>query len=159
MNFMKYEISFKTIQSYFLPKEHIFCNSSSSSILLLTYNLQIPFPISVQSECPWVESWEQINFFHYKSFLSSLSSGPVLAMKQLFCGPNEYHTFHLYMVTSPSHVIQQLLQTGQQALCFPLGLFFFPSSLHFSSSICLPPPGPKSVLKLCSFIYSITLCV
>lgn len=102
MDFMKYEIPFKTIQSYFQLNEHIFCNPSSSSIRLLTYNLQIPFPISVQSECPWVKSWDQINFFYYKSVLSSFSSVPLLTKKQLFSGPNEYHTFYLHIVfTSP----------------------------------------------------------
>lgn len=49
--------------------------------------------------------------------------------------------------------------TGPTAFVLPFGSFWSPSNLHFSSSICLPPPGPKSVLKLYSFIYSITLCV
>lgn len=128
MNFMKYEISFKIIQTYFLLNENIFCNSSSSSILLLTCNLQIPFPISVQSECPWVESWDQTNFIHYKSVLSSLSSVPVLAKKQLFSGPNEYHTFHLYMVfTSPLLQARDTATSSNRSTGFmlPFGSFFY----------------------------------
>lgn len=162
MNFMKDETPFKTIQSYFLLNENIFCNFSSSSILLLTYNLQVPFPISVQSECPWVKSWNQINFFHYKSVLSSFSSVPVLVKKPLFSGPNEYHTFYLYLVLTSSPLLLLLCDnntTGPTAFMLPFASFRSPSNLHFSSSICLPPPGPKSVLKLYSFIYSITLCV
>lgn len=163
MNFMKYEIPFKTIHTYFQLNEHTFFNSSSSSILLLTYNLQIPFPISVQSECPWVKSWNQINFFHYKSVLSSFSSVPVLAKKPLFSGPNEYHTFYFYLVFSSSPSLLLTCDTATSsnrstAFMLPFGSFLSPSNLHFSS-ICLPPPGPKSVLKLFSFIYSITLCV
>lgn len=136
MNFMKYEIPFKTIQSYFQLNEHIFCNSSSSSILLLTYNLQIPFPISAQSECPSVKSWDQINFFQYKSVLSSFSSVPVLAKKQLFSGYNEYHTFYLYMVltSSPPLLLScDIATSSNRSTGFmpPFGSFLSPSAFTF----------------------------
>lgn len=151
MDFMKYEIPFKTIQSYFQLTEHIFCNHSASSILLLTYNLQIPLPISVQSECPWVKGWGQINFFHYKSVLSSFSSVPVLAKKQLFSKPNEYHTFYLYIVfTSPLPLLLSCdisaSSISSREVILPFGSFLSPSYLLFT--FLLPfaflSPAPKS---------------
>lgn len=151
MDFMKYEIPFKTIQSYFQPNEHIFCNPSSSSIHLLTYNLQIPFPISVQSECPWVKSWDQINFFCYKSVLSSFSSVPVLAKKQLFSGPNEYHTFYLYTVFTcpPPLLLSRDTSTfliSSTRVILPSGSFLCPSYLLFTFLLPLAflSPAPKS---------------
>lgn len=39
----------------------------------------------------------------------------------------------------------------------PFGSSPFPSNLHFSTSICLPPSGSKSVLQLYSFIFSMTM--
>lgn len=147
MDFMKYDIPFKTIQNYFQLSEHIFCGPSSSSILLLTYNLHIPFPISVHAECPWVKSWDQINFFHYKSVLSSFRSAPVLAKKQLFSSSNEYPThsayikFSLYLNLFYIHVIYEFLQPVQES-AYPFRLFYLLRT--FSSSISLPPPAPSS---------------
>lgn len=139
INVMKYEIRFKTIQSYFQLNEHIFCNSSSSSILLLTYNLQIPLPTSVQSECPWVKSWDQISFFHYKSVLSSFSSVPVLAKKQLFSGPNEYHIFYLYMLfTSTSPPVMWYITFFKHTNRFNPSLWVFSISFLTSLFFYLP---------------------
>lgn len=129
MNFMKYEIPFKTIHTYFQLNEHTFFNSSSSSILLLTYNLQIPFPILFSlNALGWRAGTKSISFTTNlfcplsAQFLSWLRNHYFLGLMNIT--PSTFIWCSLRLHLFSWHVIQQLLQTGQQLLCFPLGLFY-----------------------------------
>lgn len=102
-----------------------------------------------------MKSQDQINFFHYKSVLSSFRSVPVLAKKQLFSCSNEYPTFCLYIVFALPQPLLQSCDTWISSTSSGVSLLFqaflsaayllFTYLLLFPSLLLLPV---QTLLKL-----------
>lgn len=161
MKIMKYEILLKQYRAIFCSMNIYFAIPPPPPVFFwpTTSRFRFLFLFSLNA-LGWKAGTKSISFTTNlfcplsAQFLSWLRSNYFLGLMNI--------TFYLYMLfTSPllqTHVIATS-SNRSTGFMLPFGSFLFPSYLPFSSSICLPPPGPKSVLKLYSFIYSITLRV